>query len=112
MLVYVSMAMVVMIRQFRKWSISRCYYLLFRIYLGMLRGYDQVSFLSKLNISFSLLSTLEEDNQRMLVVNSQGDTEVDSVRSVLFLITFNSDQPRWVPTTSTIIYYTLGSYTK
>ena len=33
-----------------------------------------------MNISISLLSTLEEDNQRMLVVNSQGDTEVDSVR--------------------------------
>ena len=37
----------------------------------------------ELNIPFSLLSSVEEDNQRMLVVNSQGDTEVDSLRSVL-----------------------------
>ena len=28
----------------------------------------------------SLLTSLDEDNERMLVVNSQGDTELDSVR--------------------------------
>ena len=29
----------------------------------------------------------------------------------VFLITFHSDQPRWVPTSSTIIYYTLDFLT-